>query len=114
MVGIVNHPEILKALSPIYALDFMVGHFGIAFFALAAVVLAVTGAEALYADMGRFGRRPITWAWLLLVFPACVLNYFGQGALILEDRAKVSSPFFSARSRGGADWRWSCWRLRPR
>jgi KUP system potassium uptake protein len=94
VVGIVNRPEILKALSPSYALDFMVSHFGTAFFALAAVVLAVTGAEALYADMGHFGRRPITWAWLLLVFPACVLSYFGQGALILEDPANLNSPFF--------------------
>ena len=65
-----------------------------AFFALAAVVLAVTGAEALYADMGHFGRRPISVGWLVLVFPACTLSYFGQGALILSDRASVSSPFF--------------------
>jgi len=94
VMGIVNHPEILEALSPTYALDFMISHFDIAFFALAAVVLAVTGAEALFADMGHFGRRSITWAWLLLVFPACVLSYFGQGALILEERANVSGPFF--------------------
>jgi KUP system potassium uptake protein len=94
LVGIVDHPEILKALSPTYALDFLFGHFGTAFFALAAVVLAVTGAEALYADMGHFGRRPITRAWLILVFPACVLSYLGQGALILADPAHVSSPFF--------------------
>ena len=92
--GIAKHPEILRALSPTYALDFLVGHFGIAFFALAAVVLAVTGAEALYADMGHFGRRPISRGWLVLVFPACVLSYFGQGALILADSANVSSPFF--------------------
>ena len=70
----------LKALSPTYALDFFVNHFSVAFFALAAVVLAVTGAEALYADMGHFGRAPITRAWLLLVFPACVLSYAGRGA----------------------------------
>ena len=94
IVGIAGHPEILKALSPTYALEFMVGHFGTAFFALAAVVLAVTGAEALYADMGHFGRRSITRGWLFLVFPACVLSYLGQGALILEDPANVSSPFF--------------------
>ena len=68
--GIVAHPEILKALSPTYALTFIVGHFDIAFFALAAVVLAVTGAEALYADMGHFGRRAITRGWLFLVLPA--------------------------------------------
>jgi KUP system potassium uptake protein len=92
--GIVEHPQILKALSPTYALSFMFGHFPIAFFALAAVVLAVTGAEALYADMGHFGRRPITLAWLFVVLPACVLNYFGQGALILGDEQMVSAPFF--------------------
>nr|WP_231387045.1 potassium transporter Kup [Nocardia sp. BMG111209] len=92
--GIVEHPEILKALSPTYALGFLFGHFGTAFFALAAIVLAVTGAEALYADMGHFGRRAITRAWLLLVFPACVLSYLGQGALILDDPTNISSPFF--------------------
>nr|WP_246598758.1 KUP/HAK/KT family potassium transporter [Nocardia tengchongensis] len=92
--GITKHPEILKALSPTYALGFMVGHFGIAFFALAAIVLAVTGAEALYADMGHFGRSSITRAWLALVFPACVLSYLGQGALILDDPANIRAPFF--------------------
>jgi KUP system potassium uptake protein len=93
--GITEHPEILKALSPTYALGFFFGHFSIAFFSLAAVVLAVTGAEALYADMGHFGRAPITRAWLLLVFPACILSYMGQGALILGDlHGSISSPFF--------------------
>ncbi len=93
--GIADHPEILKALSPSYALDFFFGHFATAFFALAAVVLAVTGAEALYADMGHFGRAPITRAWLILVFPACILSYMGQGALILDDpSANIASPFF--------------------
>ncbi len=94
VAGIADHPQILRALSPTYALGFLFGNFGTAFFALAAVVLAVTGAEALYADMGHFGRRAITRAWLLLVFPACILSYFGQGALILGDPANVSSPFF--------------------
>ncbi|MFB7665301.1 potassium transporter Kup [Kitasatospora sp. NPDC056138] len=92
--GIANHPQILKALSPSCALGFLFGHFGTAFFALAAVVLAVTGAEALYADMGHFGRRPITRGWLFLVFPACVLSYLGQGALILGDPHNITSPFF--------------------
>jgi KUP system potassium uptake protein len=93
--GIVSHPAILKALSPTYALGFLAGHFPVAFFALAAVVLAVTGAEALYADMGHFGREPITRVWLVLVLPACVLSYLGQGALVLADPANaVSSPFF--------------------
>ncbi|MGW5382344.1 potassium transporter Kup [Nocardia sp. NPDC003963] len=91
---IAGRPEILKALAPTYALDFATGHFHIAFFALAAVVLAVTGAEALYADMGHFGRKAITWGWLGLVLPACTLSYFGQGALVLGDGAAVSSPFF--------------------
>ncbi|WP_329243157.1 potassium transporter Kup [Streptomyces sp. NBC_01478] len=94
VVGIADHPAILRALWPSYALGFLFGHFGTAFFALAAVVLAVTGAEALYADMGHFGRRAITRGWLLLVFPACVLSYFGQGALILDDPDNISSPFF--------------------
>jgi KUP system potassium uptake protein len=92
--GITHDPKILLALSPTYALGFLGGHFGIAFFALAAVVLGVTGAEALYADMGHFGRRSITRAWLFLVFPACVLSYFGQGALILQNPANIRSPFF--------------------
>ena len=93
--GIALHPEILKALSPTYAITFFVNHFTTAFFSLAAVVLAVTGAEALYADMGHFGRRPITRAWLLLVFPACILSYLGQGALILDNpHVNIASPFF--------------------
>jgi len=92
--GIVAHPEILKALSPTYAVGFLVGHFSTAFFSLTAVVLAVTGAEALYADMGHFGRAPIRRVWLILVFPACILSYLGQGALILGDRSSISSPFF--------------------
>jgi len=92
--GIVGHPEILKALSPTYAVSFLFGHFSTAFFSLTGVVLAVTGAEALYADMGHFGRSPIRRAWLLVVFPACILNYMGQGALILRNPANSSGPFF--------------------
>jgi len=93
--GVTAHPAILKALSPSYALGFLFGHFTTAFFSLTAVVLAVTGAEALYADMGHFGRGPITRAWLLFVFPACILNYMGQGALILGDPSRaIASPFF--------------------
>ena len=92
--GIAVHPEILKALSPTYALGFLVGHFPVAFFSLTAVVLAVTGAEALYADMGHFGRAPITRVWLILVFPACILSYLGQGALVLGDPSSSRSPFF--------------------
>ncbi len=91
---IAAHPAILKALSPTYAAGFLTGHFETAFFSLAAVVLAVTGAEALYADMGHFGRAPITRVWLLLVFPACILSYLGQGALVLSDPGTTRSPFF--------------------
>jgi KUP system potassium uptake protein len=94
VLGITREPEILTALSPTYALSFMVSHFHIGFFALAAVVLAVTGAEALYADMGHFGRKAITIGWLGLVLPACTLSYFGQGALLLGDETKVTAPFF--------------------
>jgi KUP system potassium uptake protein len=112
VAGIAHHPDILQALSPIYALDFLFGHFGIAFFALAAIVLAVTGAEALYADMGHFGRRAITRGWLILVFPACVLSYMGQGALILEDPANISSRCSCSRLAGDV-CRWSFW-PRPR
>jgi KUP system potassium uptake protein len=92
--GIVGNPAILKALSPTYAIGFLFGHFGTAFFSLAAVVLAVTGAEALYADMGHFGRGPITRSWLFVVFPACILNYLGQGALVLSRPSAVSNPFY--------------------
>jgi KUP system potassium uptake protein len=92
--GITKHPEVLKALSPSYALDFFTGDFGTAFFALAAVVLAVTGAEALYADMGHFGRPAITRSWLGLVFPALILSYMGQGALIIDNVHNIRSPFF--------------------
>ncbi|MFT4200539.1 potassium transporter Kup [Gordonia sp. (in: high G+C Gram-positive bacteria)] len=92
--GILVEPEIVRALSPSYAVDFAVHHPGVAFFALAAVVLAVTGAEALYADMGHFGRPSITLAWVALVAPALVLCYLGQGALILHDPRDASAPFF--------------------
>ena len=94
IAGIAAHPEILGALSPAYALDFLVGDFGTAFFALAAVVLVFTGAEALYADLGHFGRLPITVAWLALVFPALILNYLGQGALLLDHPGANSAGTF--------------------
>lgn len=106
--GIVDHPGILRAVSPTYAVSFLFGHFGTAFFSLAAVVLTVTGAEALYADMGHFGRRSITRAWVLLVFPACILSYFGQGALILAHPGNISNPFFLLVP-GWGGCRWCCW-----
>jgi len=100
--GIISHPAILEALSPTYAIGFFAGHFTTAFYSLAAVVLAVTGAEALYADMGHFGRRPITTMWLLLVFPACTLSYLGQGALVLGNPASaIANPFFLLVPRWG-------------
>ena len=91
---IVDHPRILAALSPVYAAKFMVENFGTAFFSLTGVVLAVTGAEALYADMGHFGRKPITYGWLFVVLPAVTLNYLGQGALLIDDKTTISAPFF--------------------
>jgi KUP system potassium uptake protein len=93
-LGVASRPGILRALSPTYAATFLAGNFHIAFYALAAIVLAVTGAEALYADMGHFGRKAISRGWMWLVLPACVLSYLGQGALILEDPANISGPFF--------------------
>jgi KUP system potassium uptake protein len=92
--GITKNPSIIKALSPSYGVQFMTSHGAIAFVALGSVVLAVTGAEALYADMGHFGRQPITRAWFFVVFPALTLNYLGQGALILHTPASITNPFF--------------------
>ncbi len=91
---IAAHPQILKALSPTYAAAFMLDRPFVAFVAAGAVVLTVTGAEALYADMGHFGTRPIRLAWFALAFPALTLNYLGQGALILSHPANVSNPFY--------------------
>lgn len=88
------YPGILRAMLPWYALQFVVGHPAVAFVILGALVLCVTGAEALYADMGHFGRRPIRLAWFGVVMPALTLNYFGQGALILRSPASVENPFF--------------------
>jgi KUP system potassium uptake protein len=93
-VEVAGHPGILKALSPTYGVAFFSAHAGVAFIALGSVVLAVTGAEALYADMGHFGRRPISRAWFFAVFPALTLNYLGQGALILRRPASVANPFY--------------------
>ncbi|MCE9659678.1 MAG: potassium transporter Kup [Burkholderiales bacterium] len=89
-----DNPAILKALSPHYAIAFMLGHPSIAFIALGSVVLCVTGAEALYADMGHFGKRPIRLAWFGMAMPALVLNYFGQGAMLLVYPDKVGNPFY--------------------
>jgi KUP system potassium uptake protein len=91
---VVRHPGILRAVSPTYAVAFLFEHGSTAFIALGSVVLTITGAEALYADMGHFGRRPIRRAWFALVFPALLLNYMGQGALVLRDPRTIESPFF--------------------
>jgi KUP system potassium uptake protein len=91
---ILSDASILEALSPTYAIGFFVDHPGTAFIGLGSVVLAVTGAEALYADMGHFGRAPIRRAWFFFVFPALTLNYLGQGSLILQDPKAIDSPFF--------------------
>jgi KUP system potassium uptake protein len=99
--GISMHPEVLEALSPSYAFDLLFHSGSTGFFALTSVVLAFTGVEALYADMGHFGRPAITRAWLLLVFPACILSYLGQGALILDDPTAISAPFFRLMPHAG-------------
>ncbi len=91
---IVGHPEILGAMSPHHALRFIWNQPGTAFIILGAVVLCVTGAEALYADLGHFGKKPIRLAWFAVVMPCLTLNYFGQGALLLEDPTAVENPFF--------------------
>ena len=91
---IVTHPEILWALSPHHALRFIFENPGTTFIILGAVVLCVTGGEALYADMGHFGKMPIRLAWFSIVMPALTLNYFGQGALLLADPSAVKNPFF--------------------
>ncbi len=94
LIQIFEHPYVLKALSPHFAIQFFIKAGWPAFFALGSVVLCITGAEALYADMGHFGKKPIRAAWFSFVMPALVLNYFGQGALLLEDPSAVSNPFY--------------------
>src|SRR5450432_1983731 len=91
---IMQHPEVLLALNPLYAVSFMLHHGIIGFITLGAVFLAVTGAEALYADLGHFGKRPIQTAWLYIVLPSLALNYLGQGALVIADPKAVENPFF--------------------
>jgi KUP system potassium uptake protein len=100
LVEIVKAPRILLALSPLEAVEFCWRHGVVAFIALGAVTLAVTGAEALYADMGHFGPKPIRRAWLCLVLPSLIANYYGQGALLLSDATALENPFF----RLGPGW----------
>ena len=94
LYGIVQRPEILEALHPLHAVSFITGHGVASFIVLSSVVLAVTGAEALYADMGHFGKGPVRIAWFGLVAPALVLNYFGQGAILIVNPALVQNPFY--------------------
>jgi KUP system potassium uptake protein len=102
ILSIAANPEVLWALNPVWAARFVAADPMLAFLALGSVVLALTGAEALYADMGHFGRLPIQAAWLVVVFPALMLNYMGQGALLLRDPAAAENPFFLMVSEG---WR---------
>jgi KUP system potassium uptake protein len=94
LYGIANNPEVLWALNPLHALGFVTQHGLASFVVLGAVLLAFTGAEALYADMGHFGRAPIRIAWFALVFPALTLNYFGQGALLIANPKAIENPFY--------------------
>lgn len=94
ILEIVKSPWILGAVNPWHAIQFVRTHASLAFFVLGSVVLVITGGEALYADMGHFGRRPIRLAWLVMVFPALLLNYFGQGALLVRDPSAAANPFF--------------------
>jgi KUP system potassium uptake protein len=94
--NIVQNPQVLRALNPVHALGFITGHGFASFVVLGAVLLAITGAEALYADMGHFGKGPIRIAWFGLVLPALVLNYFGQGAVLIANPRAIENPFYLA------------------
>jgi KUP system potassium uptake protein len=94
IVPVLRHPEVLFALNPFYAVSFMLHHGIVGFVTLGAVFLAVTGAEALYADLGHFGKRPIQTAWLFIVLPSLALNYLGQGALVIANPRAIENPFF--------------------
>jgi KUP system potassium uptake protein len=104
LTKVIEAPEVLKALNPVYAVQFLVDHGIQSFVILGAVVLSVTGAEALYADMGHFGAKPIRAGWFYLVFPALVLNYFGQGAEVLIHPDSIKNPFFLMFPEWGLPW----------
>ncbi|HEV2515053.1 MAG TPA: potassium transporter Kup [Devosia sp.] len=97
---IADAPQVLMALNPVHGIEFLYTHAGISIVVLGAVFLAVTGAEALYVDLGHFGRKPIITAWIMLVFPGLLLNYFGQGAFVLSHPHEVTNPFFQMQP----DW----------
>lgn len=94
IVGIIHNPEVLAAINPFYGVHFIMANPTLGFLSLGGVVLAVTGAEALYADMGHFGRKPISAAWFTLVLPALLLNYFGQGGLLIANPKAIENPFY--------------------
>ena len=94
VISILRAPQVLLALNPLYAFEFLVGNPWRSFLALGAIVLSVTGGEALYTDMGHFGKFPIRLTWFGLVLPALLLNYYGQGALLLRDPATAQNPFY--------------------
>ena len=100
VVQIVQHPSVLSAVNPIYAVRLFIAHPNSTLVILGAIFLAVTGGEALYADMGHFGRTPVQAVWLALVWPSLVLNYFGQGALMLSTHEPISNPFFALSPTG--------------
>jgi KUP system potassium uptake protein len=100
VVQIVQHPSVLSAINPIFAIQLFIAHPNSTLVILGAIFLAVTGGEALYADMGHFGRTPVQAVWLALVWPSLVLNYFGQGALMLSTHEPISNPFFALSPTG--------------
>ena len=101
IAGIVIRPDVLAAINPVYAVKFFIANGWLGALILGAVFLVVTGGEALYADIGHFGRRPVRLAWFGLVFPALLANYFGQGALLLNDASAASQPFYLLSPRWG-------------
>jgi KUP system potassium uptake protein len=100
VINIIHDPDVLRAANPWHGLDFLIHNRGIALVAMGAVVLSITGAEAVYADMGHFGRKPIELAWFCFVLPSLMLNYFGQGALILREPEAIANPFYHS----APDW----------
>lgn len=98
--SIIGNPEVLQALNPYWAVHFFLEFKTLSFIALGAVVLSITGVEALYADMGHFGKLPIRLAWFSVVLPSLVLNYFGQGALLLKHPEAIKNPFFAGAGLG--------------